>query len=370
MTTKKIVWALATVTLLLCSPASASHKAWVLKQGGGECAFQSPQFDSSLQGDGGDLVLSNRRNYSRTAVCPIVAAGRWGSSGTTAFGVTRWAEAKRAWVHVYNGHSTAALTCQAVARLRVSNTPGGSLYFGTARSVTGQGYHTIELVTGVDDPATHPWTTWGGSLETNEGARIRSLDFQCTLPANAGNPSNIRGFGVATCQKLQDCYEFGLRNEAAGNEVSIQGNGASCSSQHRGVFRGADGLATSLGGATPLVCPIIPPSQDSYEHGGFLKRLRVYYAGAVGSPGCEGNGTCPNCFLRWERATDGLWRSSNTFVWNAAGYLEMPQTANGDSDPNAMSVWSTAGISCWVPSGQRIRGYTAWASQTKVTGGD
>ncbi len=224
--------------------------------------------------------------------------------------MARWAEAKRAYVRVYNGHPTAALTCQAVARLRVSNAPGGSMYFGTARSVTGEGYHTIELVTTPEGG--NPWTNWGGSLETNEGVRLRSLDFQCTLPATGNYYSHIRGYGVAICQHLAGCWEFNptqLRSVAG--EVSLQGNGASCTSSTGSVFRGADGLTPSLNQLTPVSCPIVPASQDSYEHGsGYFKRLRVYYSG-TGSAGCESNGTCPRCSLLLERASDASWQVIN-----------------------------------------------------------
>jgi hypothetical protein len=363
MTKHKLVWALAILSVFVCAPAWASHKAWVLYHTGGDCAFQSPQNHWFFGGDGGDMMLWNRHDYSRTAVCPIAAAGRWGSSSSDEnFGVARWAEAKRAYVRVYNGHPTAALTCQAVARLRVSNAPGGSMYFGTARSVTGEGYHTIELVT--TPPAGNPWTDWGGSLETNEGVRLRSLDFQCTLPATGSYYSHIRGYGVAICQHLAGCWEFNpTQLRSAAGEVSLQGNGASCTSSSGSVFRGADGLTPSLNQLTPVSCPIVPASQDSYEQGsGYFKRLRVYYSG-TGSAGCESNGTCPSCSLILERASDASWQASSTFVWNAAGYLEL---LNSGVLPN----WSSAAIQCFVPGGQRIRGYSAWGTQAEVSGGE
>jgi hypothetical protein len=369
MTNRLSIWVFTATVLLFAPPLRASHKSWVLKHTGGDCAFQSPQNHSFFGADGGDMVLFNHHDYSRTAVCPMAAAGRWGSSGSNSFGTARWAEAKRAWVHVYNGHPTAPLTCQAVARLRVSLSPGGSLYYGTARSVTGEGNHTLELVSGAD-PTTPPWTDWGGSLETNEGARLRSLDYQCTLPATGNYYSYIRGYGVAICQKLEGCFDIGLRFDSPGNEVSIQGNGSSCTSSNANIFRGADGLTASSSVGTQVSCPIVPPSDDSYEHAsGYFKRLRVYFGGANGSTGCEQNGSCPRCYLTWERWSDAAWQSSQIFVWNSGGYVEMPLTLNGSADPAKMPVWSGAAINCVVPAGQRIRGYTAWASQTRVSGG-
>jgi hypothetical protein len=362
MTKHKLVWSLATLFVLVCSPAWASHKAWVLYHGGGDCAFQSPRIHPVYAGDGGDIVLRNKHNFNRTAVCPIAAAGRWGSSGTENFGVQRWAEAKRAYVRVYNGHLTEPLTCQAVARLRVSIAPGGSLYYGTARSVTGQGNHTIELVRPA--PPDDFWTQWGGDLETNEGARLRSLDFQCTLPAQAPGSlySYIRGYGVAVCQKLEDCGEGNpTRVELMDGEVSIQGNGASCSSSSRDAVRGAEGLLPSLNQSATVSCPILPASQDSHEHSGSFKHLQLHYTG-TGSAGCENNGTCPRCVLRWER-DDGVSRGeSSVLVWQPGGYVEL---LTSGVIPN----WSTAGLQCLVPKGQRIRGYTAWATQTRVSGG-
>lgn len=369
MTKLNLRWVFAALSLLVCSPAWASHKSWVLKHGGTDCAFQSPRIHSFFGGQGGDIFLWNHEDYARTAVCPIAFAGRWGSSAaTTTFGPARWAEAKRAWVHVYNGKPGSAITCQAVARLRVSLAPGGSLYYGTARAVTTEGYHTIELVSGAD-PLVPPWTDWGGSLETNEAARIRSVDFQCTLPGNGNYFSYIRGYGVAICQMHEGCYELGIRTDSPETQISIQGNGASCTSSSNGVYRGADGLTPTLNGSSRVVCPIVSPSQDSYEHGGgSLRRLRVYYSG-TGSTGCEANNTCPRCNLVWEQVNNGSSKYSNTFVWNAGGYLEMPQTPNGTANPSSMSNWSTAAIVCNVPSHQRIRGYTGLASQTRVSQG-
>jgi hypothetical protein len=100
-----------------------------------------------------------------------------------------------------------------------------------------------------------------------------------------------------------------------------------------------------------------------------MRRLRVHFAGAVGSTGCENNGTCPRCELRWERQSDGLLQWSKTFVGNAGGYVELPLEANGSADPLSIPLVSGMGIMCSVPSGNRIRGYTGWASQTRVSQG-
>jgi hypothetical protein len=362
MTKHKLVWALATLFLFVCSPAWASHKAWLLYHGGGDCIFQTPRFHPFLGGDGGDIVLRNKHDFNRAAVCPVAAAGRWGSSGTVNFGVARWAGAKRAYVRVYNGHPTEPLTCQAVARLRVSIAPGGSLYYGTARSVTGQGNHTIELVYGkTADP---PWTNWGGSLETNDSARLRSLDFHCTVPAKVAGAfySYIRGYGVMTCQEFEECFDISPINQETAGEVSIQGNGASCSSSEGNVSRTAGGLTPTVNQQTTVSCPIVPASQDSYEYGpGYFKVLKLHYTG-TGSIGCENNGTCPSCVLRWEGASGGVWEQSSKFVWAAPGSVELGYSG---SVPN----WSTAGIQCLVPLGQSIRGYSGWGTQAVVSAG-
>src|SRR5947207_14086512 len=96
------IWLFAAAALFFAQPLLASHKSWVLTHGGGDCVFESPQIHSFFGGDGGDIYLFNHTDFARTAVCPVAAAGRWGSSGTNSFSVARWAEAKRGWVHVYN----------------------------------------------------------------------------------------------------------------------------------------------------------------------------------------------------------------------------------------------------------------------------
>jgi hypothetical protein len=360
----------ASSLLLLGGQAWASHKAWFLKHGGAECSFMVGMVHPLFGGDGGEMFLNNHASWNRSAICPINAAGRWGSSGTTAFNPARWAEAKRAYVHVYNNNPNESVTCQAVARLRVSFAPGGSLYYGTARSVSGVGAHTIELIQTVNS-----MRSWGGALETNESARLRSLDFQCTVPGNQDGtfPSSyVRGYGAAFCQfGAGNCFDSG-GDDFQEWETYIQGNGANCTSGAAGVFRGADGLTSTQNSPfnpTAVICPIVPPSQDSKEHNAaFLKDLRLYFAGS-GSAGCEQAQTCPQCVLQWEDRDGGIYNESLMFTWNSNGYLSMPSTANGTSNPLNMKADSSTAIRCYVPAQQRIRGFTARASQTRVSGG-
>ena len=359
-----IVGILAASSLLVGGQALASHKAWVLKNAGAECSFVTGGV--FFGGDGGSMTLTNFASYNRSAVCPITAAGRWGSSQANYnFSPKRWAEAKKAYVHVYNGNSNTGVTCQAVARLRVSLAPGGSLYYGTARSVSGVGYHTIELIPTIDGPR-----SWGGGLETEEQARIRSLDFQCTVPGTEDmfTTSAIRGYGVATCQNVADCWDNTSLDFREG-ETSIQGNGSNCTSGDVGVIRDAGGLTATASGLTTVVCPIVPPSQDSHEHNDAkLRRVRLYYVGA-GFAGCEQAGTCPFCILQWENRAGTSYNESLPFTWDSTGVLAMPNAPNGTSNPSSMEADSATAIRCYLTPQQRIRGYTAWASQTRVSGG-
>jgi len=351
--------ALVVASLFLSASAFASHKSWVLQHAGEQCVYDAsmPDFGQNGAGDYGSMFLWNGYSSNRTAECPLIAANRWGSSGTTSFGVSRWAEAKHAFVHVYEG-STTPFTCQAVARLRVALAPGGALYFGTARSVSGIGNHTLQLISN---------SSWGSSLEANEQASIRSIDYQCVIPPG----SAIRGYGAALCQNWADCHDStdAPKDDTQENSTYVQGNGADCTSWSLETARGADGLTINGTGSdfrARVVCPILPPGLDSHEHrGGFIKRAHLYIAGGTPGAGCESNGKCPNCFIDWETRDGGVQMSSSTFTWNSNGYLELP------TSPvlSVLDVASAMSISCLGYKGQRIRGYTMEMSETRVSGG-
>lgn|GEM_PF-4280708 len=348
--------ALLAASLFVSTSAFATHKSWVLQHAGGQCVFDAsmPDFGQNGAGDYGDIFLWNGYDSSRSAECPLIAANRWGTSGTVAFNPNRWAEAKSAFVHVYEGSST-AFTCQAVARLRVALAPGGALYYGTARSVSGVGNHTLELISN---------TSWGSTLEANEQALIRSLDYQCIIPPN----SAVRGYGAKLCQNWADCHDAGARDDSQENSTYVQGNGADCTSWGLETARGADGLTINGSGGdnrAHVVCPVLPPALDSYEHtGGFIKRARLYIAGGTPGAGCQSNGSCPSCYFDWEERDTGLEMTSSVFTWNSNGYLEMPNS------PLVMTkVPSAVSITCLAYRGQRIRGYTMEMSETRVSGG-
>jgi len=355
-------FALIAASLFLSASAFATHKSWVLQHAGGQCAYDasSPATGQNGAGDYGDIFLWNSYSSSRSAECPLILANRWGSSGTSAFDVHRWAEAKSAYVHVYEGSSSQAFTCQAVARLRVLLAPGGALYFGTAGSISGVGNHTLELINS---------KSWGSTLEANEQALIRSIDYQCIIPPD----SAVRGYGVKLCQNWADCADLnGPRDDFQENSTYVQGNGADCTSWGLPTARGADGLSINGSGSdfrTHIVCPILPPALDSYEHtGSFIKRVRLYVAGGFGGaspgPGCEVNHGCPSCYIDWEERDSGARNSSSTFTWNSAGYLEMP-----GSQLTMLNVPSAMAITCLGYAGQRIRGYTMEMSETRVSSG-
>jgi hypothetical protein len=352
--------ALIAASLLLSGSALASHKAWVLEHAGGECVYDqsSPETGLNGAGDYGDMFLYNSYIHSRSAECPLIAANRWGSSGPAyVFSPQRWAEAKSAFVHVYEGSPTEAFTCQPVARLRKLVAPGGALYFGTAQSVSGIGNHTLELISA---------KSWGGSLEANELAQIRSLDFQCSIPPG----SAVRGYGVKLCQNLADCGDALPRDDFAGNSTFIQGNGADCSSFGTLTARGADGLTINgdVGGDTRarVACPVLPPAQDSFQHSGRIRKARIYVGGGSPAAGCEINHGCPSCSLSWELRDTGASAGSSTFTWNSAGYLEMPSPGTW---LQMGGVPSAVAITCVGLKGQRIRGYTMEMSQTQVSPG-
>jgi hypothetical protein len=345
--------AVAAACLFVSTFAFASHKSWVLQHAGGQCTYNgtSPETGQNGAGDYGSMFLWNSYSGTRTAECPLIAANRWGSSGDRTFSPNRWAEAKSAFVHVYEGSSSTAFTCQAVARLRLMLAPGGALYFGTARSVSGIGNHTLELINS---------QSWGGSLEANEQAAIRSIDFQCSIPPG----SAVRGYGAKLCQNWADCTDEAPRDDFQENSTYVQGNGADCTSWSLETARGADGLTINGTGGdlrARVVCPVLPPALDSYEHSGFIKRTRLYVAGGTPGPGCETNGKCPACYFEWETRDGGVDMTSNTFTWNSNGYLELPGQLSMTAIPSAVS------ISCLGYKGQRIRGYTLEMSETRVS---
>ena len=67
---------LALLPTLAARDALAVHKNWVLKNGGSQCVFASPDANFDFV----DYGTWNNANFPRTLICPVALSARWGAT--------------------------------------------------------------------------------------------------------------------------------------------------------------------------------------------------------------------------------------------------------------------------------------------------
>jgi hypothetical protein len=230
------VLAVALLVLLRAGAASATHKAWFIKNGPAECAFQNPQSTDALTNGG---PITNATSSSRVVSCPFALAGRW--DNTTDSGVVsqpqRWADAMAALVYVQNGTAGAQVSCYATLQDSV-----GSLYFSDTRTASsGTGAKKIYLAEPVNNLG-----KWYGSasnqIEAHQASIARGIAFVCTLPAGA----SLFGHRIKICENQPNCNpaisdtesDYDAFGQSADKQV-VQTSGIECGT----TVAGAVGIA-------------------------------------------------------------------------------------------------------------------------------
>jgi hypothetical protein len=354
---------IGTASVLTSRPALASHKAWVLKNGGADCTFFDPTNSETIYGP-----LTNNLTAARTAICPVALSGRWGSTDSSLFPPSRWAAAKQAFIYAYKAADF--FYCYAVGQ-----TLGGAYYFGdTAIAPTGT-VGNVKL-------AVNTYNNWGGALESNNTMAIRSLDYVCAIPGNNATygPTSIYGYNAKICQFSETCHDGSPSEDIISNREGtnyVQSSGFECSPQDGWdvplVERSFDGIKNISGSTVArVVCPLPQPADDSYEHGRQVDDTRVYYKGGSTSSTCVANGTCPECYLEWYDQTFAFGQSplfttpSSTL---GSGFVVQPSGLGSSGDPNNMYGEVQTFLRCSVPAGVTLNGITSRMSVTMVSGG-
>lgn len=172
------------LTGIFISSANATHKTWELRESGTSCIGSAPS-TSPLYYAGGSVT--NYAGFSTTVICPVTLAGKFantaGPSGP--FPVAEWAAAGYGRVSVYDGSSSASVSCGANVR-----TATGSTYYSrnVATSSSGTGNTTLDIYGPTGG-------SWGGTLGVG-GMSIRAFGYRCVLPPS----SQIYGYRVNICQ--------------------------------------------------------------------------------------------------------------------------------------------------------------------------
>jgi hypothetical protein len=370
MTTRKICLLLPLTLLtvsLTAGPAFATHKAWVLKNGGADCMFDNP--DTTERNSG---ALTNFQSVARTAICPVALSGRWGSSSNPLFTMPRWAASKFATVYAYKAADI--LYCWAAAQ-SLSNT-----YYFSDSVIADGGVGPARITI-------NHMNNWGGDLQTNKQVAIRSLDFACNIPGNHPNngATSIVGYNVKICQLNPDCHDAQgtLEQELEEDEQIrwtdnqwnyVQTSGIECSPTESwdvsSLTRNFDGIKNTGTGPVSVTCPISPPADDSYFHNRFTRFTKVYYKGGSTGSSCVTSGTCPECYLNWWDKNGFIYQSL-VFTPSTFGerLVEQPSSPDGGSDFLHMGAEVETAMFCYLPPGVTLNGIIGTMSLTYISGG-
>lgn len=352
-------WPLAALALVITvcvfpNRAHAVHKAWLLKNSGLQCAFSTPNPDlDNYYG----AALANGSSNSRSVICPIALAGRWGSSNPVV-APPLWGGAYAANIYLLNNKPGTAVSCTVRARLG-----SGSIRYSRTVSTTAGG--AIHLTPGFSGD-------WGGTLETYETDTLRSMDFDCSLP---GNYSTVYGYRVRICQNLSDGVDCGDPSTPNGEAFSIpyyaglewvQTSGSECmvwsnNNWERGHFGGKN-VSTNSGDWVSVYCPITPPAEDTNESTRSIDTVAVYYKPGQG-------GTIPVCQATW---TD-RWASVDPYTpqeyWSTSfAQASFPTRLERTADIQVRLDVGMA-VYCDVPPGATIQGVTTRLGVAPVSGG-
>ncbi|WP_437725493.1 hypothetical protein [Sorangium sp. So ce861] len=366
---KKItIVALVAAALSVSHSALATHKAWLMKDGGAECTFAYPEATDRLDSSG---AIYNSSTSARDVICPVALSGRWGSNGATAFDAKRWADALSAVVYFdRRGAGTRTVSCYAA--MRASD---NSVYYSASVSDTGgSGVDRLDLAGSTSGAG--PWaggTGNGNTLEAHEDTVVKGLEFVCVVPGQTA----ILGYKAKLCQLTGDCTNGGgdPEDESAiattGNYVQTSGiecSAAGTEGTVASVYRNGYG-ATNLGSSpVDIFCPIAPPSDDSREHNRSVTDTTVYYSDLYNTSGsnlnsCVGGATCPSCRLMWYDR-DGVMQDTGALS-KVAGVRKLRQGVSSELIGKELQF----GVMCRTPPGLTIEGITSLVTVSEISGG-
>lgn len=175
--------------------ASATHKSWILQDGGTSCrAVYSGTVGAQRYVEGAVTNVSGSRI---TLVCPIALAGRFASQPgnlgpASTFPMATWAAAEkieRPAVFGYDGSSTDNFSCTTYAL-----TSSGSVYYGSTKTIS-----AVNQAVRID--LTDSSASWGSTMGSGASLNVRALGHICRVPPN----STIYGYRVKICQRSTTC---------------------------------------------------------------------------------------------------------------------------------------------------------------------
>lgn len=178
--------AILLANVVIGQSANATHKTWELRESGTSCLGNAPATTSLVYAGGSVLNMST---ITTTVVCPVTLAGKFANVATSgipgAYPRAEWAAAGFGQVYVYDGSSSASVTCGANVR-----TASGSTYYSrnVSTSSSGTGASTIDVYGPTGG-------SWGGTLGVG-GMSVRAFGYRCTVPGG----SMIYGYRVNICQ--------------------------------------------------------------------------------------------------------------------------------------------------------------------------
>jgi hypothetical protein len=348
--------------LLPVRMAFADHKSWVLKNGGGDCAFVNANASEYANG-----VLTNNTATARTAICPVALSGRWGSSASPVFPPAVSARSMSAIVYVNKGGGGTPSCYAAMQSL--------NLAFFFSRTVPASGPLGPQKIVVASQ------NDWGGGLEPNESLWARSLDFNCLLSAaHASGNASIYAYkvkvcpadGQGTCNDGHTDHDASIDDNREGF-VRLQTSGFECSPQEMSdttrVTRSIHGIRNSGTVETRVFCPIALPADDSYEHQRQFSSARVYFKGGSSSSDCVQNRTCPVCNLQWWNRLPSGSPQGNSLVSNPF-FIDDIFGGSVFGTGSNVGYDVQVGVQCALPPGVTLNGITASASVTRIQGGN
>lgn len=181
---KRLAAALPLAVLFLSADAWGTHKSWFLQDAGATCQPTSSYYDPDIRYAAGTVYNSNAS--SRSVVCPVTLAGRFGASSSPGWGsfpMTQSMRARDGDVYVYDGNSSSNISCYAYSMAQT-----GATYFSRSVSSSNTGAQTLHVY---DTPN----LTWGAGMSDKDLA-IRSIGYRCTLPQT----TYVYGYMVNLCQ--------------------------------------------------------------------------------------------------------------------------------------------------------------------------
>ncbi|KYF82407.1 hypothetical protein BE18_15645 [Sorangium cellulosum] len=366
---KKItIVALVAAALSLSHSALATHKAWLMKNGGAECTFAYPEATDRMDSSG---AIYNSGTSERDVICPIALSGRWGSNGTTAFNAKRWGDALSAIVYFdRRGAGTRTVSCYAAMRASDS-----FVYYSASVSNTGgSGVGRLDVAGSTSGGGQWAGGTGNGTtLEAQEDTVVKGLEFVCSVPERTA----ILGYKAKLCQLTGDCTH-GSGDPEDDTTIStsgwnyVQTSGIECSAAGTegaiaSVYRHGYG-ATNLGSSpVDIFCPVAPPSDDSREHNRSVTDTTVYYSDLYNTSSsnlnsCVGGATCPSCRLMWYDR-DGIMQDTGALS-KIAGVRKLHQAGT-----ELIGKELQFGVMCRTPPGLTIEGITSLVTVSDISGG-